>query len=813
MIIERLELSNWGPHVSKDLDMNASIVGILGSNGKGKSNILHAIAYALTGDTGPGKATAFIHNFGGAGAAKKASVKLTFRKGGEIGVITRIINDTGTSKRELTWKGNSYKSAADVERTLTEILGADKAAILQAVYIKQGDIDRLVKGTPGERQEVFLKLMNLSFIESRVDQLRKRIAIQKTGLQDYTQAKSVLEDEIKKDNEAIKAYEETVNKYSEAHLRLTKLQIIHDLMLQHASTSRQEDTLRAKLADDQYKLNQFNLQYDPNGELENNCKKLADDETALNTRIFEINSILAKSEDKAKLFKELTEKIVEKATNIPNPNFNEAEVNASIMSLESELVLINQQLDLENRIKIAKEAQTKNHLALSTAAGEFSQADKNRMSELENEINTLIRMITIGELSTDDTCPICGTKMPAIVRKQALEGLETNKTLLTARKDEKARLDKKKTDCDDKLKRIIIGIQTQDGLIKEWEAQLLPQERSKETVQSEIATLRSSITDYHVKTTKTISIEARINAIQSQLKELDSIPSVTTNLNAEKQELENRLNDIVTNKNTYQANLQTKKSYLAVLASTEEQCEAISVKFNKEAEKINECLNLLSKDIAISENCNITEIEALAENYTTQETEYVSAKSNLDLVRDQLAEHNLRLAEIDEQISINSKKIQLIEDLQSVVTLTCKTGIPLAYANEVFKYITTNVQDLLERMQANFTVVVDEDRPLTYKFMRTDDTSGYEMAQERLSGGQAIRLSIALLIACQQAILPEVGLLILDEPSSHIDAEGVEHMREMFMQLEELLENSNMQLIVVDHNSILESAFERTINL
>jgi energy-coupling factor transporter ATP-binding protein EcfA2 len=87
------------------------------------------------------------------------------------------------------------------------------------------------------------------------------------------------------------------------------------------------------------------------------------------------------------------------------------------------------------------------------------------------------------------------------------------------------------------------------------------------------------------------------------------------------------------------------------------------------------------------------------------------------------------------------------------------------------------------------------------------------MGQEQLSGGQAIRLSLAMLLACQQIILPEVGLLVLDEPSSHIDKEGVERMRDLFLSLQQVMTNTNMQILVVDHNDRLATAFETTVVL
>ena len=195
MIIKKVELKNWGPHKSLEFDSDNHIVGIIGSNGKGKSNLLQAIAYALTGDLDKTKGTAYIRNFGNPDAAKEASVKITFKKGSEEGTIVRKIKDTGTTSRQMTWGGKTLKAAAEVEKLMAELLGADKEAMKNAVYIKQGDIAKLVKGTPTERQEINLKLMNLNFTEQRTEKIRQYKAVLSNGLIDYLQVEALLKEQ------------------------------------------------------------------------------------------------------------------------------------------------------------------------------------------------------------------------------------------------------------------------------------------------------------------------------------------------------------------------------------------------------------------------------------------------------------------------------------------------------------------------------------------------------------------------------------------------------------------------------------------
>jgi DNA repair exonuclease SbcCD ATPase subunit len=83
----------------------------------------------------------------------------------------------------------------------------------------------------------------------------------------------------------------------------------------------------------------------------------------------------------------------------------------------------------------------------------------------------------------------------------------------------------------------------------------------------------------------------------------------------------------------------------------------------------------------------------------------------------------------------------------------------------------------------------------------------------KLSGGQRVRLSIAFLLAVQQLIIPELGLLVLDEPTTHVNDEGVESLADLLQNLGAQLASSDAQIVVCDHDHRLERAFQITVRL
>ena len=65
----------------------------------------------------------------------------------------------------------------------------------------------------------------------------------------------------------------------------------------------------------------------------------------------------------------------------------------------------------------------------------------------------------------------------------------------------------------------------------------------------------------------------------------------------------------------------------------------------------------------------------------------------------------------------------------------------------------------------------------------------------------------------QKELVTEVGFQTFDEPSTHLDEEGVDRLCTLFKKLQELLDTAEHQVWVCDHNPALESSFNKTLIL
>ena len=164
----------------------------------------------------------------------------------------------------------------------------------------------------------------------------------------------------------------------------------------------------------------------------------------------------------------------------------------------------------------------------------------------------------------------------------------------------------------------------------------------------------------------------------------------------------------------------------------------------------------------------------------------------------------------------NSKQFDYLYKLNAIaegLNIKNKDSLPKAYINYLFKYIVEYVKESLALMETNFVIDIDQDEELAVKFKRITDLDKPWLKMQRLSGGEKVRLSIAFLIAMQKIICPNLGFLVLDEPSTHLDSNSVEALADMLTSVSAVLKTTKSQIWFVDHNPALERCCNKKITI
>ena len=846
MRIKKVELTNWGPHKHLSMDFDAAVVGVVGANGKGKSNLLQALDYAFTGNLNKQKQEKYIRNFGQPDGATTATVEVEFEKGGKEGKITRTVTST-TSRRCLQWDGESWTKAADVEKQLECILGADKASLANAVFIKQGEMAAIVKGTPSERHTIFQKLMNLQFLEPRADDVQAKISSIRGSLQDYRPLLLELNTELTELEAKIAEYPDTEN----------DLEIVN---------KARKPLMDIKAADEDAKKYRESAK----------VKEVALEELRKSVKAIPLEfgfrtydelsvSIATKREEL-----QVAEATLKNLAEVAEKYKRKVSLQSSLDTMKSTKQLYQSKLLSEEDVVKANETLKKCSDALTywskvkelTAACKKAEDANDAITckaqdELRDKLNPITILINATKSDLDmfrhklaelnlklsagtgyDECPICGRPMdehyllkPGQTEEEwrmeleaEIKGTENDikevedtldgwtkelQRLKTAAAVENE-FNNRATDALAAAEKALIAFYSTTPEIP------MPEEEAIDTQDK----LSKALNDHRSVAPLMNGLDASIRTMQEELDSMGSIEppadsavtAASRNRDAVKQKL-NELKGARNNMLTINAKIESLK---ALIASDLENCEATQERISNLWEDNKHVLAagwmLVDPDETLDRN-SVQSVSTILGLLETLRTELISAMATLTELKAAKTRLLDRISAAKEKIAQNEDKQRLIDDLTVVKQLLMRNGVPLAFMNDVFTKITGMVQEMLQRMGANFSVLPDPDRPCSFVFVRTDNDSQFEMMQEQLSGGQAIRLALALLLSCQQVILPEVGLLVLDEPSSHIDSEGVENMRDLFLSMQSILRNSDMQVVMVDHNEKLMVAFDKMIAL
>jgi exonuclease SbcC len=191
MILNKIKLEDFISHKKTELELGYGINVVVGPNGAGKTSILDGILFALFNDSSSrGKKENLINS-----RAKRCKVELGFteggigydvewvmeRKGSARGALFRLAGE----KKNLLVRGGERSVVPEIQK----VLGIDKNMFLQSVYVRQGEIEKLVTARPGDRKELISRLLG-------VEELDKAWNGMKAVIQAYVNRQIALETEL-----------------------------------------------------------------------------------------------------------------------------------------------------------------------------------------------------------------------------------------------------------------------------------------------------------------------------------------------------------------------------------------------------------------------------------------------------------------------------------------------------------------------------------------------------------------------------------------------------------------------------------------
>lgn len=739
MKIKRIKLKNFGIHRDLEFETNSSpVVGLLGKNGSGKSTVLDAVKYALTGEI-EGK----IEDACTVGQ-KKGYVELLIDKDSEEILLKREVGKA--PKKQFSRNGKKVSSAKDIEQAIQEMMAVDKKAMSNACFLRQGSLNELLFGSDTSREKLFIKLVNLSFCERYTDVIDKKISLLQAGIEDLNSVndlitenrmdavveKELLEKELSRTIDYAPALDSVIDCIS-SKAQLDEYEIeLHDL---------ENDITKDKAI-----LGNLLLTNNVTGrdQLENKNRELMESCSDLLER-------------KAKLIDEKNIRIRYNETLDKITTAKEGVEHSEIKLKELELTLADLQIPDIHLEELANKAAV-------------------MQSELEKKNNILVHKQNCTEEGVK--CYACGQDLDLTeedfinIQKDFEVLLSEHDTLQQTMANERTLLEVYETTRNDLNTNIEVA---QLDLNKYNERFVIHTNNISEVIGG----------------ANMLDPSDEITNMTQQLKDLNEQVHVKNKQLAEVVRLETKIT-------TNESLLSGKKTMLAVKYSNTV----------NNAGKLEEELTKLDMEsfIGIAESKLKLELEARQAERNQALGELKKAKENFKAL-------NIKFVEIQARMTGNEAKLKVVEELRQMKDILSRKGLPRTYVSHKFDKLASLTATNLAILNADFTVSKDADNFLSFLFERYDGKDHVVLPMDRLSGGQKVRLCIAFLLAVQQELVPDIGFQTFDEPSTHLDEEGVERLCAMFKSLQSLLRCVNHQVWICDHNPLLEESFNTTLRL
>jgi exonuclease SbcC len=150
MEIKKLILKNFRSHKSLTIDFAEGITGIVGGNGSGKSSVVEAIMFLLTGE-GYAKSKSDIITVGQVTGYVIGHMIID----GKEAVLERHLD---TAKVNFKYDEKVYKKSSEVNEIWEKLFQIDKNIVQNVIISNQGEIALLFNGDASTREKLFQKI-------------------------------------------------------------------------------------------------------------------------------------------------------------------------------------------------------------------------------------------------------------------------------------------------------------------------------------------------------------------------------------------------------------------------------------------------------------------------------------------------------------------------------------------------------------------------------------------------------------------------------------------------------------------------------
>ncbi|WP_069806928.1 AAA family ATPase [Vulcanisaeta thermophila] len=789
MLISRVEVENFRSIVRGKAVITEGINFIHGPNGSGKTSLLEAIAMGLYGSdwvrgryklsdlVRKGASTALIRIELVGLDGRKYLIQRAFTTEKSIEFQTYVINEEG---RRVAARDR------EVTQFVTNITGINMETFSELLYVRQGEIrDILRSGKKGEfRFDTLLRLDSierarqdvvregLKRVEITIEGLRGKISVISNELQLRINERDKLLNELNRINNELSKLEDELSRVNrEIETLKSQEEELSSAEREYLAVKQELELINKQLNELTEALESTRRNYE---ELSKLMSRLEDEEGIIKEEE-KLKERLREMERRRDEVRDLLSSMEERKSRAESLNKELKEINTRITELSNELErlgeLRNRWRELKDKVMIRDRVETE----IETAREETARL-KAEIEHIDLEIKLLNE--------TGDKCPVCGRPLS---REMASELRAQRTARLNA-------LIKRLNELNNQLTNLTTAlnqIRRYEEELREIESELSREDVIKRELQ-DLMNRRASITSELSELSSLKDAELR--------RELQSIEEEISKVNNSIRELENKRIEIA----EIRGRLRGLREIEENMRNLEARIRELTNRKSELGRRMGELEGKLKNLTAIREklSAEVNERERLISMINELRGRAQTLGSRIAELNGEIESKNNELNKLRSEVNKYNNAAELLTRIQDTLD-SVKPMVRKLFLDAVNGELTEMAREIMHKGSYS-SVEINEDYEVMVR--RSD---GVVLPVDSLSIGERNLVSLFLRYAIARAIMGSIPILILDEPTEHLDEE---HRRRIAMWIRSL-SNGVRSVIITSHVDSLETIADNIIRI
>lgn len=820
MRIDYIGVKDVFQHESREIAVDGNLIGVVGPNGKGKSNILNALRFGFGGEV-PGKNKDQLTRWGA-----KSPGRVTIR-GEHDGKKFEISRPTEGTKVEFDYGDANYKGITAVNKAIETHLGLNKD-ILDAVFVAQAALDEVLFKPASKRDVEFLKLCGLGDTSKIHRDLGQALSTRFPALPDYNEAVAsqrarVLEmqDSLAKADTQLQQTESELSVLRSASaieqrrsMLVRALEMLTALEGHMASETRlTPELLRLTALEQSLKAHECCV---PSAGVQAEIDKVAAQVSAAKSYAAltaEYTTRTADYDREVAAYAEVADDEAE-AESLAAVLLDSKEKARSLSELTAKYNELQRLLAIVN----SGPAPEIPELASDAAVDDLQR----RYLDLSATAKLLSGLLSqLGGTGPLASCPLCESEIPnptmltQRLRDRISELGDLNSmqlTLAAMRKrnaEAKAAIDARTREVESAMSRIP---ELEAAVVGFDPATPIPTPASL----AELETRRRSLCDFVQTRSRALELAEALMGRAKLAVDMAAVVSVNV------PEFEAQLRAMVAIRDQA-ADIERQLSGLgASIDALTQQKRLAEAGVVAAAEEL-KALTGVDGAQALRPGDMRAGITAEIDTCRREQSRVIELETLKSGINGGIREVNRGLEEAQKAIEVLTRRKELqgpyatcVDDLTRVRDWFHYAKGPRAVSLAVMDKLTQQLNVYLECMNAPFRAVLSSE-DLGYRCAFTDGrdmpTDGRLPEASELSGGQKMLMAIAFRMASYCLFANKQGLLVLDEPTAYLDADNVNNFCELLVKIKEIASQMGVQLLISTHEQAVLPFCDAIINL